>query len=98
MSARRSEFFPEDAVSAVTVTPFSPDTWKNPRDGRLVVPGFNDTHMHLLQFSEFIAGVRTEDATSIGMLVEQGAVGERIWYGIEMPVDEVIATFFAETC
>ena len=39
--------------------------------GQTVVPGFNDTHMHLLQFSEFIAGVRTEDATSIGMLVER---------------------------
>ena len=39
--------------------------------GRTVVPGFNDTHMHLLQFSEFIAGVRTEDATSINMLVER---------------------------
>ena len=39
--------------------------------GRTVVPGFNDTHMHLLQFSEFIAGVRSEDATSINMLVER---------------------------
>ena len=39
--------------------------------GQTVVPGFNDTHMHLLQFSEFIAGVRTEDATSINMLVER---------------------------
>jgi predicted amidohydrolase YtcJ len=39
--------------------------------GRTVVPGFNDTHMHLLQFSEFIAGVRTEDATSIDMIVER---------------------------
>lgn len=36
--------------------------------------------------------------TGLGMLVEQGAVGERIWYGIEMPVDDVIERFFAETC
>ena len=49
----------------------------------------------LLQDAE---AVGAQTITGIGMLVEQGAVGERVWYGIEMPVDEVIAMFFAETC
>ena len=40
-------------------------------EGRTVVPGFNDSHMHLMQFSEFIAGVRIDDATSIDMIVDR---------------------------
>jgi shikimate dehydrogenase len=29
--------------------------------------------------------------TGIGMMNEQAAVGEKIWFGIDMPIDEVTA-------
>lgn len=48
----------------------------------------------LLQDAE-AAGAQA--VTGLGMLVEQGAVGEKIWYGIDMPVDEVIERFFSQT-
>ena len=29
--------------------------------------------------------------TGIGMMNEQAAVGEKIWFGVDMPIDEVTA-------
>lgn len=39
--------------------------------GRTVLPGLNDSHMHLLQFGETMVQVAIDDVTSIGQMVER---------------------------
>jgi shikimate 5-dehydrogenase len=34
--------------------------------------------------------------SGIGMMNQQGAVGEKIWFGIDMPIDEVNAELNGE--
>lgn len=45
-------------------------------------------HTQLLQDAE---AKQCHIVTGIGMMNEQAAIGEKIWYGIDMPIDEVTA-------
>lgn len=39
--------------------------------GKTVIPGLNDSHLHLLMFGDSMAQVRIEDCTSIGDMIDR---------------------------
>ncbi len=69
-----------------TDTPISADLIK---EGMVVADAiYFPLHTQLLQDA---AAKQCQIVTGIGMMNEQAAVGEQIWYGIDMPIDEVTA-------